>query len=102
MDGSPFNPHTATASGLQELLTGGKIDSVGIVNACLPQIEQHDGYLKAILATAPGALDAARPLDEERRDGRIRGPLHGIPILIKMHLSQIMSTVWPLSAYLRE
>lgn len=89
MDDSPFNPLTATASGLQELLTGGKIDSVSIVNACLRQIEQHDGYLKAILATAPGALDAARALDEERRDGWIRGPLHGIPILIKVHLSQM-------------
>jgi amidase len=36
-----------------------------------------------VLAINPAALDAARTLDQERKAGKIRGPLHGVPLLIK-------------------
>ncbi|XXG93997.1 hypothetical protein Hte_000248 [Hypoxylon texense] len=73
----------ATAADLQELLVNGKATSVEIVQACLGQVKAHDAYLKAMLQTAPNASETASILDEERKRGHTRGPLHGIPILIK-------------------
>ena len=54
----------------------------------IDQIRQHDHYLKAILAVAPTALSQAAALDKERRQGHVRGPLHGIPILMKVSSSR--------------
>ena len=48
------------------------------------QIALHDEYLKAILIVSPMALLQAAALDKERMQGHVRGPLHGIPILVKV------------------
>ena len=40
-------------------------------------------YLECIIETNPDALNIAAKLDQERKDGNVRGPLHGIPVLIK-------------------
>ncbi len=55
----------------------------------LDQIEKHNEYLKAVIATAPKAslLEKAKGLDEERSNGTIRSQLHGLPILIKAHIA---------------
>ena len=79
-----FNPLTATASELQELLSSGQVRSVDLVARSLAQIDKYDTYLRAIISVSSTALETARKLDEERLSGRIRGPLHGIPILIKV------------------
>ena len=79
-----FDPLTATASNLQHLLSSGKLTSVELCQVYLDQILQHDHYLKAVLAVGPTALSQAAVLDEERLQGRVRGPLHGIPILVKV------------------
>ncbi|KAK0642923.1 amidase signature domain-containing protein [Cercophora newfieldiana] len=84
----PFDPLVATASDLQKLPDGGTATSVDLVNVYLGQIEKHSRYgmrLNAIISTAPRdvILAAARALDEERRTSGKRGPLHGIPIVIK-------------------
>ena len=79
-----FDPLTATASQLQDLLSSGKLTSVELCQAYFDQIAQHDHYLKAILSVSPTALSQAAALDEERMQGHIRGPLHGIPILVKV------------------
>lgn len=79
-----FDPLNATASNLQHLLSSGKLTSVELCQVYLNQILQHDHYLKAALAMAPTALSQAAVLDEERLQGRVRGPLHGIPILVKV------------------
>ncbi|QDS77132.1 hypothetical protein FKW77_001148 [Venturia effusa] len=57
--------------------------SVGLVKAYLLKIAEVNGELNAVLETNPDALSIAASLDEERADGKVRGPLHGIPILIK-------------------
>lgn len=44
---------------------------------------QIDPYLEAIMEINPDALHIAKELDEEREKGVIRGPLHGIPVLVK-------------------
>ena len=82
---SPFDPRTATASDLQELLRASKVTSVQLIKIYLKQIEQYNGYLKAVISTAPesAVLDRAEELDAERAGGKVRSSLHGIPILIK-------------------
>lgn len=75
---------TATAWDLQGQLTTGRLTSVELVKQCLEQIKKHDEYLHAVLATSPVALVEAEKLDRERRQGELRGPLHGIPILVKV------------------
>ena len=79
-----FDVLTATAFQLQQLLSTRKITSVQLCQAFISQIKKHDSYLKAILAINPAALEHAAALDNERKHGRIRGPLHGIPFLLKV------------------
>lgn len=75
---------TATAEDLQQLLEDGELTSVELVDRCFAQIERHDHYLRAVLQRNPQARTVAATLDVERKNGRLRGPLHGIPILIKV------------------
>jgi hypothetical protein len=80
---------TLDASSLRERLEEGLLTSVDLVNSCLTQIARHDRQgvqLRAIIATAPREmlLKRADELDEERKLGRIRSPLHGIQILVKV------------------
>jgi amidase len=81
-----FNPLTATAQELQSSLAAAKFSSVYLVDVYLAQIQQHNDYLRAVIATVPrpGLYARAKSLDAERAAGKVRGPLHGIPILIKV------------------
>ena len=83
-----FDPLTTTATTLQQLLREGAIKSVQIVERYLLQIERHNHVLNAFISVAPRdrLLDQATALDEERRAHRCRGPLHGIPIVLKVSL----------------
>src|SRR5690348_10023137 len=47
------------------------------------QATENNAPLNSIIAINPDAIAQARALDAERRDSRTRGPLHGIPILVK-------------------
>lgn len=44
---------------------------------------QVNPYLECVIEINPDALAIAAILDEERRAGKIRGPLHGVPVLVK-------------------
>jgi hypothetical protein len=81
-----FNVLTTTASELQQELNAGKINSVQIVEAYLKQIDEHEDYLHALIAQPPrrSILQVAQLLDDERRAGKSRGQLHGIPVLVKV------------------
>jgi hypothetical protein len=81
-----INLLTATVSELQEKLSEGKTTSKALVQLYLDQITNHNDYLKAVIATAPedALKEIANDLDNERASGAVRGPLHGIPILIKV------------------
>ena len=71
---------------LRHALEARKTTSEKLVRFYLARIEKIDRKgptLKSVLALNPHALDDARALDAERKAGRIRGPLHGIPLLIK-------------------
>ncbi|TGO31342.1 hypothetical protein BPAE_0001g02420 [Botrytis paeoniae] len=82
------NVLTATASDLRQLLQGGKVSSVQLVDLYLSQIERHNHRglkLNAMISTAPKKilLNIAKSLDDERAAGYIRGPLHGSPVTAK-------------------
>ena len=85
----PFDVLTATAVDLQERLELGTLTSVQIIEAYLSQITAHNHSglkLNALICVAPeeSVLAQARKLDEERKEGRVRGPLHGLPIIVKV------------------
>lgn len=71
---------------LQRLLGEGKVKSIDLVDLYLAQIKKHDGYLHAMITVAeePTLRKAAQWFDAERNAGKVRSPLHGIPILIKV------------------
>ncbi|PGH13756.1 hypothetical protein AJ79_03455 [Helicocarpus griseus UAMH5409] len=73
----------ATSDQLSFGLEKGCYSSVDLVNAYLGRIADVNSTLQVVTELNPDAVEIARNLDIERRDGRIRGPLHGLPILIK-------------------
>jgi len=71
---------------LQALMTRGELDSTTLTRAYLQRIAalDRDGpRLNSIIALNPDAPKEAAALDAERRAGKLRGPLHGIPLLLK-------------------
>ncbi|KAL7776255.1 hypothetical protein CFE70_006671 [Pyrenophora teres f. teres 0-1] len=86
--GPDCDPLTVSAFELSELLNAQAITSVQIVRLYLKEIEMHNRrgrQLRALISVAPKheLVRIARKLDEERARGKIRGPLHGIPIVLK-------------------
>ncbi|RZL56164.1 MAG: amidase [Sphingomonas sp.] len=76
----------ASLEQVQALMTAGKASSVEVTRAYLDRIAAMDRKgptLRSVIAVNPDALAQAKVLDAERRAGRIRGPLHGVPVLIK-------------------
>jgi amidase len=71
---------------LQEKMASGELTALGLLESYLERIDQLDRHgpaLHAVIELNPDAPAIAAALDQERQAGRIRGPLHGIPILIK-------------------
>jgi amidase len=71
---------------LADAQSRGRVTSLQLVDAYLERIRKLDRTgpaLHSVLAINPDARAQARALDRERAAGRVRGPLHGIPILIK-------------------
>jgi amidase len=73
----------ASIQELQASMASGSLTARGLTEAYLERIELVDGALRSVLETNPQALEIADTLDAERRSGRVRGPLHGIPVLVK-------------------
>jgi amidase len=76
----------ATIAELQAAMESGRLSSRRLTQAYLRRIRQIDLsgiQLNSVIEVNPDALDIARELDAERRQGKVRGPLHGIPILVK-------------------
>ena len=74
-------------TGLQQLLTEGTLTSVDLVTMYEARIAAYDddpeSGIAAVIALNPDAISDAGTLDAERAAGAVRGPLHGIPVLIK-------------------
>ena len=73
-------------------MAAGRASSVDLVRAYLQRIGRIDRRgpkLRSVIALNPQALAQARALDAERRAGRVRGPLHGVPVLIKDNIDTV-------------
>jgi amidase len=77
----------ATIPQLQALMNSGALTSVQLTTDYLNQIATFNPLLHAVIETNPDALAIAKKLDTERHSGHLRGPLHGIPLLVKDNLA---------------
>ena len=73
----------ATIATLQAAMASGKATSHSITQAYLSRIAEIDKKLNSVIELNPDALAIADAMDAERKAGKLRGPLHGIPVLIK-------------------
>jgi amidase len=80
----------ATISQLQAAMSRGQLTAERLVELYLERIEaidRHGPMLNSVIEINPDCLAIARALDRERADSGARGPLHGIPILIKDNIA---------------
>ncbi|HEV3327157.1 MAG TPA: amidase [Puia sp.] len=80
----------ATIDELQQKMNSGEYSSVAITRLYLKRIEAIDKKgpaLNAVIELNPEALAIAAGLDAERKAGKVRGPMHGIPVLIKDNIN---------------
>lgn len=81
-----FDLDEITIGSLQQKMQRGEVTSVAITNMYLKRINSIDKNgprLNAVIELNPNALKIAESLDKERKAGKLRGHLHGIPVLIK-------------------
>ncbi|HEX3088768.1 MAG TPA: amidase family protein, partial [Ilumatobacteraceae bacterium] len=72
---------------LQQLMRRGKLSSRELTEGYLDRIKQLNPTLNAIIETNPEAVKIAKRMDQERRSGHVRGPLHGIPVIVKDNIA---------------
>jgi len=89
-----FNVVEATIREMQTAMKEGRTTSREIVQQYLTRIATYEDKLNAVIAVNPRALEEADALDRERAQGRVRGPLHGIPIALKdnVHTTNMPTT----------
>ena len=83
---APFELEEATVADLQTAMASGRYTARSITQTYLSRIGELDRQgptLRHVIETNPDALSIADTLDNERKSGSVRGPLHGIPVLIK-------------------
>jgi Asp-tRNA(Asn)/Glu-tRNA(Gln) amidotransferase A subunit family amidase len=95
MQRQQFDVYTASMSRLKQGFDSGELSAVDVAIAYLDQIAEHNvaGFgVRAVIDVAPCSLVQARakqPDIEKATDGA-RGPLHGVPILIKVRISTVV------------
>jgi amidase len=82
-----FDLDEVTIAQLQDAMRAGSRTAHSICAAYLARIAALDPKLHAVLEMNPDALATADRLDAERKAGRLRGPLHGIPVLVKDNIA---------------
>ncbi|HKJ80109.1 MAG TPA: amidase [Prolixibacteraceae bacterium] len=82
-DFTSFELREVTVEELRHKMKSGQLTSEEICSRYLDRIEMLNPVLKAVIEVNPDALEISRKLDEERKNGKVRGPLHGIPVMIK-------------------
>jgi amidase len=89
-----FDVFEASIPEMQAAMKSGRTSSHDIVQQYLTRIARFEDKLHAAITVNPKALEEAAALDRERAQGRIRGPLHGIPIALKdnIHTADMPTT----------
>lgn len=90
----PISVVEASISTLRDALAQGRITSREIVMQYLARIGMYEDRLHAVIHVNPRALAEAEQLDRERAQGKLRGPLHGIPVALKdnIHTNDMPTT----------
>jgi amidase len=86
----PFELVEATITALQAEMQAGRLSARALTQHYLERISELDRRgptLRSIIETNPEALDVAEGLDRERRSNGSRGPLHGIPVILKDNIN---------------
>lgn len=84
--GGKFDWEELTVRDAQAAMTSGRLTARRLAEMYLERIERIDRRgpaLNSVIETNPDAVAIAEALDRERKQGRVRGPLHGVPVLIK-------------------
>ena len=83
-----------TTEVIQEAYAAGDYTAVELTKAFLERIDRYEKHYNAFISMNPEALDVAARLDEEYRSSGPRGPLHGVPVVIKdnMDYSGLVTT----------
>ena len=89
-----FSVVEATIPQMQAAMAKGQVTSRQLVEQYLQRIGMYEDRINATLAVNPKALEEADQLDRERAQGRLRGPLHGIPVALKdnIHTTNMPTT----------
>jgi len=84
----------ATIPQMRDAMASGRLTSRQLVTQYLTRLGLYENRLHAAIVVNPRALEEADRLDRERAQGRIRGPLHGIPIALKdnIHTTEMPTT----------
>ena len=93
-DAEPFDVVEATIPEMQQAMEEGRVSSRELVEAHLLRIALYEDRVNAVIDVNDHALEEADRLDRERAEGRVRGPLHGIPIALKdnVHTTDVPTT----------
>ena len=85
-----FDLNEATIGDLQKKMQAGQYTSAALTQLYLDRIQAIDKNgpgLNSVIEVNPDALSIAKAMDQERKDGKVRGPMHGIPVLIKDNIN---------------
>jgi len=90
----PFTVVEVTIPEMQKAMREKRVTSREIVQQYLTRIALYESKLHATITVNPNALKEAEQLDRERTQGKLRGPLHGIPIALKdiIHTTDMPTT----------
>src|SRR5262245_44403766 len=89
-----FSVVEATIPQMQAAMAVGQVAARQLVEQHLQRIGPYEDGINATLAVNPKALEEADQLDRERAQGKLRGPLHGIPVALKdnIHTTNMPTT----------
>ncbi len=85
-NGASLEIEEATVAALRTAMENGSISSAKLVKDYLERIDAVDKKINSIVEINPDAVEIAEKLDDERKQGKIRGRMHGIPVVIKENI----------------